>query len=770
MAVNSTRRATILAEIDNLNEDIHNAKATEDRIYHLRHEYNQLIDEEVISSPLGDPLEILPPELWMNILPANVDDLLVLTMVSSRWCHKLLSTAVLWSKVLLDQQEPDYLAKAMTLIHLSRPVELEVRVDLPLEVWRKVAPMIVTESTRICRLSAPSRDRLSPEEYLSILSDFGNLPALKYLMFPFANSFRGYGYRGLVSIGDYYYPPHKFPFHHMPNLRNATDVLFTAELLKNGGLSELENVEVRNLNAEMTATLSNLPNLAHIRFDEESSNREDSLLESAERTKGNRRNLAPMSLDYWGNFVVRTVRCIGDNLVQLSTTVNLYDMEALLYTLCNFSTLKTLVSTVLPEKTQRTVFQIEAMTLKSTSIRFVDFYFVRTPLISDEYGTKDDEIFQKANSDNQIYHSIFLALTRTVPLADMVHLGGQFIAEPALEYVLSLQRLKTLHFMPKLPIILEVGVPITPHLLRAACFPFLIPVNIFNQVSFKQLDFLEISNEIEENYWGYYSEDVLHELQDLICYPSPPKQIQTLRELRIQMVRPAPFNPDNFSILRSISFRAWAQQDIWASDLLEEIILRPDILPSLEHIGLYGIFIEWDILILMLERRNLVAQPGTSRIKTLIFEYPLPYKLLYPITQLLKGKFAERSSLEEFSITVVGDRLFNPQFPGCRQCICSFRPCDASTLFTDDEERRIFKIHDYFLGWKYLPPSERIVPNPPLSTHLMQWVKEKRTRRKKYVELFRSSAPSMSRETNCPAPLFGSNVVGSYSLDGANFA
>ncbi|KIM22575.1 hypothetical protein M408DRAFT_28616 [Serendipita vermifera MAFF 305830] len=660
MVGNSPRRATILAEIAKLNEDFLDTEPTGDRVYHLQPEYNRLVDEESVPSPLGDPLEILPPELWKNIMPDNSDDSLVLTAVSSRWCHKLLSTPVLWSTIWLNQIEHDSMAKAIALIHLSRSVELDVHIHLPLEVWREVTPLIVPESARIRRLWVYNKGDSSSEEWLSLLCDLGNLPALRYLSLPFFNSVRSYGARGLESIGDCYYPPQGLPFHRMPALRNLPDLSFTAELLNGHGLSELESIRIRNLSSGMTSALSKISNLAHIRFDDEFLNHNDIHLESTDRTKEYK--LAVRFLEYNGNFIVPNLLCVGNILVQIDSTVNIYDVEALLVALSDFSVLTSLTLSVFPERIHRTVPQIEAFTFRSTSVQFVELYFAPGTFSSDEYGTKKNEIGQKADLDNQIYHSIFRALTKTVPLANRVHLGGQFVAEPALRYVLSLRQLKILHFAPSLPHMFERGRPITPHLLRTTCFPFLIPVDFFDRIPWEKLESLEISNDILYGYFGrYLEEDILHELQDLISYPPPSHKMQNLGVLRIQMVQTTSFDPDNFSSLRSISFRAWSQQDVWASELLEEIILRPNILPSLEQFGLEGIFIEWDILILMLERRNLVAERGTARIKTLIFKGPLSYELLYPITQLLKGKFPKRPSLEELSVEVIGSRLFNPR-------------------------------------------------------------------------------------------------------------
>jgi len=98
---------------------------------------------------------------------------------------------------------------------------------------------------------------------------------------------------------------------------------------------------------------------------------------------------------------------------------------------------------------------------------------------------------------------------------------------------------------------------------------------------------------------------------------------------------------------------------LWASDVLEAILMRPCDLPVLEKIKLTQQFFEWDILLLMLERRILCSHLGISHINTLIVTHYLPYKLLRPITTLLQGKLPERETNDQFSLTATGQRLWN---------------------------------------------------------------------------------------------------------------
>jgi hypothetical protein len=98
-----------------------------------------------------------------------------------------------------------------------------------------------------------------------------------------------------------------------------------------------------------------------------------------------------------------------------------------------------------------------------------------------------------------------------------------------------------------------------------------------------------------------------------------------------------------------------------ASDFFEELLLQPNQWPSLETIVIRGDFMEWDILVLMLQRRNFVAKFKVKKINAVQFDGDLPYKLVYPISQLLKGTFPETNPLRELSIEEIGFRLCNPE-------------------------------------------------------------------------------------------------------------
>ncbi|KIM19781.1 hypothetical protein M408DRAFT_30931 [Serendipita vermifera MAFF 305830] len=123
-----------------------------------------------------------------------------------------------------------------------------------------------------------------------------------------------------------------------------------------------------------------------------------------------------------------------------------------------------------------------------------------------------------------------------------------------------------------------------------------------------------------------------------------------------------------------------------ATEFLANLILEPKICGLLHEIEL-NFIPEWDLLFLMLERRNyLPPSLGISRITTLILQSPIPPFLLAPLTYLLRGRFTERPSNLDLSFCNFMEEYFDTSLPGCWVCLRSFLPCEAPAgIYTTDQ-------------------------------------------------------------------------------------
>ncbi|PVF93204.1 hypothetical protein CPB86DRAFT_128603 [Serendipita vermifera] len=159
------------------------------------------------------------------------------------------------------------------------------------------------------------------------------------------------------------------------------------------------------------------------------------------------------------------------------------------------------------------------------------------------------------------------------------------------------------------------------------------------------------------------------------------------------------FNLDHWPALQSISLQsdlvAWSkfslaflskvtilrdsldpQKNDKFTYFIKAIACRPDSYPSLEEIEL-GECPELDILMIILERRNLLQGPGIKKIRQISFPSSCSNSIRKIISTLLAGKWAERPSNKDLSLAGNVEILLDLTLPGCYMCHRGLRYCDA---------------------------------------------------------------------------------------------
>jgi hypothetical protein len=106
---------------------------------HLKARYNEIVETiyQNTPGPFWDIIEVFPEDIWIQIiqyaLPTSqyAAALLTLTMVSSKWFHALLSIPILWSHIEICGSNGDSLATIGAFTHLSNDAPLTLTVYLP---------------------------------------------------------------------------------------------------------------------------------------------------------------------------------------------------------------------------------------------------------------------------------------------------------------------------------------------------------------------------------------------------------------------------------------------------------------------------------------------------------------------------------------------------------------------------------------------------------------------------------------------------------------
>ncbi|CAG8686725.1 15798_t:CDS:2, partial [Acaulospora colombiana] len=96
---------------------------------------------------------------------------------------------------------------------------------------------------------------------------------------------------------------------------------------------------------------------------------------------------------------------------------------------------------------------------------------------------------------------------------------------------------------------------------------------------------------------------------------------------------------------------------------------------ALEEIEL-GECPELDILVIMLERRNLLQGSSIKKIEKISFQSSCSLSVRKIISSLLKGKWAERPSNKDLSLAGNAEILLDLNLPGCYMCHRGLRFCN----------------------------------------------------------------------------------------------
>ncbi|KIM22276.1 hypothetical protein M408DRAFT_28825 [Serendipita vermifera MAFF 305830] len=767
-----TRRTLLLRELEKAEQLEEKVPAERDKIHRLKQAYNQMINTEpdIGHRKYRDPFQVLPVELWKDIVPMNpdVDELLTLTLVSSRWCHALTSIPVIWTNIVLDACDGDYLAKAITYLNLSRPVVFHLTILLSPDQWGTVAPLFMPDSSRIRSLQIiPPEEGL--RESLEIFDHFTVFPALRRVTLPYRNPIH-------VLSSDPEPKPDPSIFQHVSSLVEVTDFPWTVSALQDQAFSHLETINIRQMDLDTIHALARLRRVKclFLSQSQEPPPPTDHLPISV-------RECLPWirELKYWGltsdwytqPFAVfeRALLCMGENLTRIfAGPINLYQLPCLLASLHRFPQLRDLELNVDHEfqESDANPTPIPVPSLRKFELSFRPPFNVYSEFMGEE-ARKEKMRIQRIG-----FSRFFTSLSTTAPLLEELHLTGGFLVDCALEHTPTFHHLRSFTLNTS-AVNFTLSDPLQSNTSHKQTWSlYAPPLDFLDRVHEGSLRYLQVSTWPPRPY-SLFTFGTLSEGTRITSprYSISPKRLLTLTTLALRVDHPLMMDLSMLPVLTTIEFIGDPSATL-ASDFFEEIILRPNEWPLLEHVVIEGNYMEWDILLLMLQRRNFLANSDVKPIKSIELDSPLPYKLLYPMTQLLKGQRPEVLDLATISIQEIGDRMADLEQSGCKTCIRNFRACTAcradwpQSSTEDDAEQR--------LEWKYQLPHERVNAKPPIPPEMASWLKGKRERRLYFVRKFNLFRTQTTRALDCRTidrdTLIYRRVitVTRWSMDGAN--
>ncbi|PVG03979.1 hypothetical protein CPB86DRAFT_748504 [Serendipita vermifera] len=156
----------------------------------------------------------------------------------------------------------------------------------------------------------------------------------------------------------------------------------------------------------------------------------------------------------------------------------------------------------------------------------------------------------------------------------------------------------------------------------------------------------------------------------------------------------------SFSSLRKITLKSlpyFTKFDTNITLFIKEIAEVVDRYPCLEEIYMDECP-EWDILVIMLERRNILAVPIIKPIRRLSLPSTCPSSVSQLLPGLLAGKWVQRPSNFELSQAGNANSILNSAKSGCFACLRILRKCDTPLKAADPADygdEFMSKMQDY---------------------------------------------------------------------------
>lgn len=605
------------------------------RLNSQEEQYNQLLDRiaSLSPGPFSDPLDAFPHEIWEKIIfevaseiyapsteespqTLNVDYILPLTLVSVRWRDAIIANPRFWNHFMLDPEAEDLEAKLASSSILSRGLYITVFIyeeENSTTLWDVLGHYIVSQRSRIrCLLLGP---------YVNldtVFESIGEAPLLQVLRTD---------KNGAPSpIGLNFFQSAK-------HLRSIIgEMSFPGDSLRFLSSEEIRTINVVDASEDTVTHLKHMKSLEHVNFTE---------IFEDHPYKGEIALLPWKSLSFSGHIdgVIRHVlRSSAASLVDLEATVDWPDIQKLLL-LCNY----------MPQLLSLTIVVYQQQ--PPTSIQAKEVKFQRLDLFPSNIRKLHLQINVPSLSPN--YNANFNILFTNLELMapNVQHLWCSAPAYKSfLKYACSLQSLKsvTAPFLIRTPLSSpkpnSIGILKTDHL-------FIHDAAIF--------DYIRMEGIISLTLMGH------SELWPSLHEHARSKEWRNLTKMSLQATAT---NWEGISLphLTTVDFGGTLGRDQLThglTALCQEIAISPQNFPSLEKLTSNG-FPEWDILFIMLERRNVFVpsdrRKDISKIKCLRFHAQLPISVLKPLTALLGGRLTPRPSNHQLSLAGIAETLLDP--------------------------------------------------------------------------------------------------------------
>lgn len=611
-------KANLLARIDGIrNSNISNKKCTPNDLNPWEREYNGIMDQirALSKGPLSDPLESFPEEIWENIIKesahqvfyrqsypiwvVSIEEILPLTLVSTGWRMAILGNPRFWTDVVLSDTAEDLETKIFLSIHLSK--------DFPLSIcfndessgtasWEKVHHWIAPQKTRIRSLAMKKSSEIT-----LILNTIGNLPLLQRL------------HRESWWIEDV---DHEV-IRTAESIRSITGLDASVQMLQYNSLNKIHTLQVRGYMEEFMPYLERLEHLRCVRMIVFS----DDGIPNPIVLKGNNGKdqitsksgpLSWSSLTLYGGaagkYIEPLLLRVALTLLELDTSVEWSSVGIILLQCSSMLQLRLLTLAIGDTMTPFDPLSLPASTIENLHLTFAH--------------NQDTEQYQY-NINN-----LFTILTSWAPNVRIFTLiSSARCYRSVFGYLCSLERLNSVELKDIRRDNEEIKRQGVNGVLKTQALVVHWPIELLTTTGVLSLELLSNTKKLKSGQWEH---------------------LRTLTVLTFA----ADWEGISLPNVTRIIFRKLAPNDFTKSStsLCQEITKHPEIFPSLEYLAPSGPP-EWEILFLMLERRNIFSDMKVERIKTVRLDLVPSLTILRPLTDLLGGRLTVYPSVSEISLS-----------------------------------------------------------------------------------------------------------------------
>jgi hypothetical protein len=660
-------RVKILDRIDQLRYDL--VVGQERELQKLEGEYNRIIKETYDNTHgvSSDILDIFPSEVWIQIIKESLPSsgyapaLLLLTMVSNKWRNALIATPTLWAHIEIRGSENDSLATIETFLHLSRETPLLLSIYAPprhdLASIRNILASIGSRLREVIvkleadQLWLPTQEILQVFELLLSLSDY--IPGVRRIQLETGSKLPLHDPEIAGVIRNMPSPP---------NLRQVRGWCFNWREMHMGQHSTeyLERIDSFHPLEDVIASQMQLPELRSLNIIR------DPWITPADgmRQEGlpYLPNLTQLTYRHaYRSAIIVLLQSVATNLRTLDLRIPLNKVDLVLPCLEVTTRLEQLLLRVdewydhVDEGENKYISAVRRYpdpTCKMPHLRHLEL----DVFLPNAHA--EDRTVQAQELPDRIIRRLmatFMMLYKYVEHAEFDIDYSDILLPLTFEYISELPRLKVLRVESTIENVYNRPLP-------SLVLP---PLEVLNTGSTELLrnlrpptiHFLRFD-------WGSYCEDdamlngidaqkvwITADASSGAVIQFPRDSFPFLAELTISIDATAVssiysgLRLNSFSFLSTITILAEIYTQ-YATELCLELLYNPDSCPSLDHLRFPTYPPDWDILFIMLETRNFMANGAISRIRRITVPF-ISHHLRSPLVALLRGLFTSRPRNED---------------------------------------------------------------------------------------------------------------------------